>query len=134
MVHLRPVLSFNRMLPILAHHETWMCIARLRCDADFERAHRQAYVNILAQNGWSEEGFEWEMLRRIDEGWETKTPAPRGNRPMREPATLRGGAHGALSVFGVAWMLHIAVFVPGGCIRCKRRRHIPCNIQHPDHS
>lgn len=79
---LRAVLNYSQLVPILGYHEVKMVIARLKDDYLAETYHRQACLGVLTLNGWTEESFEKEMLRRIDAGWDIKTPPPRGDHPM----------------------------------------------------
>ena len=88
--HLRPILSYNRLVPILEDHEVKMVEARVRDDVLAMDYHRRVYLGILAQNGWTEGAFDRETLRRIDAGWDIKTPPPRGGQPMGKPATRKG--------------------------------------------
>lgn len=90
MSNLRGIKSYNQLLPILGYHEVKMVIARLKDDSLDETYHRRAYLGILTLNGWTEERFEKEMLRRIDAGWDIKTPPPRGDHPIAKPAVPVG--------------------------------------------
>lgn len=101
MNHLRSLKGYTALLPILAYHEVKMVIARLNDDYLAEEYHRRASLGILTLNGWTEESYEKEMLRRIDAGWDIKTPPPRGDHPMAKPATREGS--GLLPVPFLVW-------------------------------
>jgi hypothetical protein len=97
---LRAVLSYNQLLPILSDYELKMVIARLNTDYFAEAYHRRVYLGILAQNGWTDEGFDQETLRRIDAGWDIKTPPPRGDHPMAKPETRKSSGLLPVLFFG----------------------------------
>lgn len=99
---IRPVLSFTKMLPILEYHERMMVVGYERGDIDFTDAHRRAYLDVLDANGWGEAAFDKELLRRIDAGWDIKTPPPRGDQPMAIPASREASPGFARCVFGLA--------------------------------
>jgi hypothetical protein len=90
MSHILGIKEYSQLLPILGYHELKMVIARLNDDYFAEAYHRRVYLGILTLNGWTEERFEKEMLRRIDAGWDIKTPPPRGDHPMVKPAVPVG--------------------------------------------
>jgi len=74
--------SYTVLTEVLEPHETKMVEAYLRGDYIKVDAEQKRYRDLIAAAGWTEEEFDDEVLRRIDQGWDIVTPPPRGIHPM----------------------------------------------------
>jgi len=75
---LRGIKSYRQLVPILDYHELKMVYANEMKDYFAEAYHRRVYLGILAQNGWTDAGWD-----------DIKTPPPRGDHPMAKPETRK---------------------------------------------
>lgn len=85
-------LSYSAVAFAVAPIEARMILARVNGDYIREQYEREAYLAVLVNTGWTEDSFNAETLKRIDQSWDIKTPSPRGNHPASKPVALFGVA------------------------------------------
>lgn len=75
-------LSYETTASQSLSYELRMLVAYFRSDCLGVLDNRVNYLSFLHACGWTEDEFNIETLRQIDNGWRLPRPSPRGNHPM----------------------------------------------------